>query len=210
MIVFILHILSATVIDHLKRSTHPSTTAVLFFFCGTNNPTAKDLHLFLSTLVRQLLDQSQGCIAQARDRYSQKNKDTTYTLNTREYISLIQHCFGNFEQVFLIVDALDELHEKGSILEILKCILTSWQFANAQLRIPSTKIMLTSRLDRHVQRVLHPLVSFQLSLEDNSHCDVQRFISEEITSRMISRKLKFRDNALQGDIQNTITNRAGT
>jgi hypothetical protein len=196
-------------IDYLKRLYQSSTTAVLFFYCETNTPTNKSSHLFLGTIIKQLFDQAQRCVDHARDLFSQKNKDTTRAINTGEYIFLSQQCLAEFQQVFILVDALDEVHEKEGILDILN-LLASWKSSDLQQRIPSIKIMLTSRLDRQIQRVIHPLASFQLDLGEKPLQDVRLYIKQEIGSRITTRKLKLRDDSLQREIQDAVTARSGT
>jgi len=189
----------------------PSSVAVLFFFCDGKDSTHNSIQLFLRTIIRQLLDQSEACRFHARDIYDKQTKESKSSLGISENLKLIQKFFQEFTRVFLVVDGLDEIPEKEDISEALKDFTKPSELSPlAESKVCSVNIILTSRLDMPIQRVLSQVISVHLVLGDNIHSDLELYVKEEIQSRIISKKLRLRDRNLGHLIQSTIINRAGT
>jgi hypothetical protein len=128
-------------------------------------------------------------------------------------MSLIQSFVSELEQVFLIVDALDEAPEKDAFVELLKHLLTAETAPTAQPTATAKarmKMLVTSRLDNSLQRNLRSLCPSRLHLDETAHEDLKFFVASEIQARITSKKLKVRDKTLLTQIANTIKCRGGT
>jgi hypothetical protein len=128
-----------------------------------------------------------------------------------EYISLIKIFLRSFEQVFIIIDALDEAPEKGSIVEtVLDLLSLSQNQYDAKSRKPCVKVLLTSREDFEVSRILRHLTYLRVNLHERVHDDVEVYVRMDTQNRILAGKLKLRNKELGSHIQDTIISRAGT
>jgi hypothetical protein len=100
------------------------SVAIFFFFCDYRDQNKKILKGFLMTLARQGAQKSDECFLQAQQIFEEKNKDSDRPLNIAEYVSLVKTFLRMFEQVFIIIDALDEASEKGRIVEVVTDLLS--------------------------------------------------------------------------------------
>lgn len=161
------------------------------------------------TLARQGAQQSDRCFRHAQHIFKEKNEDSERPLNTAEYLSLVKTFLGAFEQVFIIIDALDEASEKGSIVEAVRDLLFLPQ-DSFNLKPRPVKVLLTSREDLQVRRIL-PLVPYlRLGLDESMHEDVELYVKIDVQRRVLAGQLKLRDRDLASKIHATIVSRAGT
>jgi len=161
------------------------------------------------TLARQGAQQSDECFNQAQQIFEEKNKDSDRPLNTAEYISLVKTFLRTFEQVFVIIDALDEASEKGSIVEAVTDLLNLPQ-GSSDLKPRLVKVLLTSREDLQVSRILRSVPYLRLGLDESIHGDVELYVKMDIQSRILAGQLKLRNKDLASQIYTTIISRAGT
>lgn len=162
-------------------------------------------------LARQGAHQSDECTRQARKIFEDKNRNPDHLLNAAEYISLVKMFLRSFEEVFIIVDALDEASEKESIVGTVIDLLTLSQNPNdVKSRKPHVKVLLTSREDFQVSRILRQLTYLRMNLHDNVHDDVEAYVRMDTQNRILAGKLKLRNKDLGSQIQDTVITRAGT
>ncbi|EKD17225.1 uncharacterized protein L3040_008869 [Drepanopeziza brunnea f. sp. 'multigermtubi'] len=206
-------VLCSTIIEHLRDSFRSPSTAILYFFCDHRVQQNLASRSFLMSLATQMVYQSENCFQYAQKLYREKTKDSERVLNTSEYASLVKVFFKEFDQTFVAVDALDEASDKAAIAHALKDMLgLSPKPSNNNIGDPAVKIILTSREDKSIQRILAPSGTeySQLTLEKNSRADVEGYVRSEVQARILSREIKLRDPELATVIERTITDRAGT
>ena len=162
-------------------------------------------------LAREGAHKSDECLRQAQQTFEEKNKDSGRSLNIAEYASLIKTFLRAFEQVFIVIDALDEASEKESILETVTELLSLSQDSHDE-KIPSprVKVLLTSREDVQVKNILKLVPHLRLSMHGSIHGDVELFVKMEIQRRILAGKLKLRNKDLAFQIHDRIISRAGT
>lgn len=185
------------------------TAAILFFFCDHRDQNKKILKGFLMTLARQGAQQSDECLRQAQQLFEEKNKDSARPLNIAEYISLVKTFLGTFEQVFVIIDALDEASEKDSIVAAAIDLLSLPQ-GSTDLKPYQVKVLLTSREDFQIRRILLPVPYVRLALDESIHEDVELYVKMDIQRRILAGQLKLRNKDLASQIYTMIISRAGT
>lgn len=200
---------SSTVIDHLQQSLKAPSVAILFFFCDHRDQNKKTLEGFLMTLARQGAQQSDECLRQAQQLFEEKNKDSDRPLNVAEYISLVKTFLGTFDQVFVIIDALDEASDKESIVEAAIDLLNLPK-GSANLNSGLVKVLFTSREDFQIRRILQSVSYVRLALDESIHEDVELYVKMDIQRRISAGQLKLRNKDLASQIYTTIISRAGT
>jgi hypothetical protein len=163
------------------------------------------------TLARQGAHHSDECSRQAQQIFEEKTKDSDRSLNTAEYISLVKTFLRTFEQAFIVIDALDEASEKESIVETVTDLLSLHRGdPDVKPRIPRVKVLLTSREDLQVSRILGPVSYMRLSMHGSIQADVEFYVKTEIQRRVLAGKLKLRNSNVASQIYDAIISRAGT
>ena len=201
---------SSTIITNLQTTHSSPFDIVLFFFCDHRDESKMTLKGLLMNLTRQLFHYSEGSARRAKRIYDEKARDSERTFNDHEYLSLLQACLNDFRHIFIVVDALDEASEKEEIAESIGQILrTTSQGADFGGCI--VKILLTSREDAQVRRVLRQYEPLRVTLDENGiQEDIEHFIAHTIHAKLASGKMKLRDGDLITQISKTVQSRAGT
>ena len=153
---------------------------------------------FLSILITQLIRIQPCCIEEVEASRARNN----HGLTEADYVKLFKAITSYFEQVVIVVDALDES------VEIKKFARTF-----AQLLAPSdnaTRVLIftTSREDVNIERLIAPLATYHLSLVGRMTQDIETYIATEVKERIQSRTLKLRDAGLIDNIVRLLVDQA--
>lgn len=108
----------------------------------------------------------------------------------------------HFGKVIVVLDALDESVEEEAFINGFKELLLSSQSDT------TVQILVTSRNDLNIERLILPLVTWGLSLMDAMVQDIGTYITAEIDDRVRSRRLKLRDPSLAKQISETLVRQA--
>lgn len=93
----------------------------------------------------------------------------------------LRQILGAFEQVFIVIDALDECQDRAELLELVKTI-SKWQLENLH-------VLATSRRERDIEESLEPLVTDQISIQSKVvDSDIRTYISERLQKDLKLRK----------------------
>ncbi|TFL00826.1 hypothetical protein BDV98DRAFT_96448 [Pterulicium gracile] len=129
-------VLSSLIIEDL-RETYPNDTAVLFVYNDISRSARQSAHITLVTLFAQALERlphGQASPAILRSLYRHRQIRPDSVPNKQTIKKDLTSCLGNFDRVFVVVDALDQATDRtyGSeelvkILATLKCttVITS-------------------------------------------------------------------------------------
>ncbi|OAL56075.1 hypothetical protein IQ07DRAFT_187787 [Pyrenochaeta sp. DS3sAY3a] len=194
-------ILSSSVIEQIRSKSYP-TTAVLFYFCDHRDHSKVTHSGFLMTITKQLLDQSPECLAHAKEVYEE---NSNYPFHRTEYVPLIEELMSRFEEILILVDALDEATEKDQIAESLTAL---HGFGKSKGIV--TKVILTSRFDLQVERRYPVITSTRITLAENMREDIDNYIKKELEVRMSQGSLKLRNKDLLSSVLQQVGMRAGT
>lgn len=193
---------SSSIIEKMREVSSP-TTAVLFFFCDHRDLSKRTLSDFLMNIVKQIIDISPACLKKAKDFYKEKGKKLGLTLSGAEYLALVKSFLGEFDELSVIVDALDEAAEADLIADALKQIHAS---ENASVRV----LLFTSRFDIRIERKYFSICSIRITLAENTRHDIEHCVETELLNRVTRGTIKLRDKGLITMIQAQIGLRAGT
>jgi hypothetical protein len=157
----------------------------------------QSLQDLLHAVVKQLLDQNPACFEDAKYWYEERLRtvagpqtSAAKPLSTSEYISFINQVCLKWASVSLIVDALDECSGLGSFVSGLKNILGG----------SNVRILLTSRYDVDIRRLLEPIADYQISMMENMFNDIETYLITEIKRRIAHGTLKFKQMGLDARI----------
>ena len=103
-----------------------------------------------------------------------------------------------FQDVFVIVDALDESDNFEAMVHVFGELLSS-SSANKKVHI-----LLTAREEIDIEKALGPLSPIRMSTSHNIQKDIHSFIASEVDDRIAQRKLKLRDVGLATKIKQSL------
>lgn len=154
---------------------NPSNIALLFFFCDSQDDRRKNASLILRGLVYQVIGQSPALALYLHNEYEKQGEQLFSSPNClqtlwRLFHAMIEH--SDFQQVFIVVDALDECDTES--LSMLLALLQPYVTIDdgdatqgfAESSDSRVKWLLTSRNEL---RIKQPLIgSLEISLEENA------------------------------------------
>ena len=108
---------------------------------------------------------------------------------------------SDFDEVTIVLDALDESQEPEEVIKIL-----SSRFGDHQDRMLS--FIVTSRSELRIERILRPLVSTVIPLIDESHRDLKEYIEHSVDTLISTGALRLRNHTLADIIKDEVLNRA--
>jgi DNA replicative helicase MCM subunit Mcm2 (Cdc46/Mcm family) len=151
------------------------------------------------------MSSSSACFNDAKEYYHERLQETQgqqgmpATLSINENINLIkQFCF-RFDDVFMVVDALDECVDRKGFT----CGLRRFREENENI-----KLLLTSRYEVDLERLIAPVASHRLALKEYMKSDIKMYLNAEIETRLQQGTLKLRQKSLVSDIVTAIEGKA--
>ena len=190
--------------NNLRQASIAGRTCVVYFFSDHRNPNMQSLQDLLHVIVKELLALNPTCFEDAKYWYEERLRtvagDTTAakSLSTSEYIKFINQLCLRWESVSLVVDALDECVGLDSFVGGLKEFLGG----------SNVRLLLTSRHDVELKRVLGPIADYQISVMENMSEDIETYLVTEIQHRVASGTLKFKQKGLDTLIISAIVEKA--
>jgi hypothetical protein len=177
---------------------------VLHFFCNHRNPRKQAFQDCLHAFTKQLIDSNSDCFNEAKQCYHERllkihGQQHTPTLSIYEYISLIKQLCFIFDTVFMVVDALDECADRSDFLDGLMSFLKEKG---------KFKLLLTSRQEVDLDRLIDPIASHRLPLKDYMGSDIKSYLSAELRTRIEEGALKLGRESLIADIAAAIEKKA--
>ena len=151
---------------------------------------------FVATAIKQLVKQNVSCLSNVAARFKSAEYESSDGLPDSEYIPLLRSMCQQFKRTIIVLDALDEcLHEElEPLIHGLRELLSPSDWSSIQ-------ILITSRHELLIERLILPLATFQTSLMKNIRQDIVTYVNNEIDERIRSRRLKLRNPGLAQDIK---------
>ena len=156
---------------------------------------------FLTTTTRQLAYQGQQSLRHLQALFAAHNGNTTSRLTIAEREKLLHKVMSDFDEVTIILDALDESQDPEEVINVL-----SSHFGVHQDRKQS--FIATSRNELRIERILNPLVSTIIPLIDESHRDLKEYIDHSVDMLISTGSLRLRNHELADIIKNEVLNKA--
>lgn len=145
---------SSTIIDHLQaKCQEDRNSALAYYYFDFNESTNQKAATFLSSVIAQLCFQCSVLPDGVRMLYQRCN-DGNQTPTGKDLLTALEGSLEGFEDVFIIIDAVDECskdnNEREDLLKILKYI-HGW--SNSSLHL-----LTTSRRETDIESALAPLL----------------------------------------------------
>ena len=147
--------------------------------------------------VMQLSRMQPECMREIEEARSRNDR----SLTTADYVKLIKAMLAYFRRVVVVVDALDESVEATEISQAFEELLKPALIPTKIL------ILVTSRPNINIERLVAPLATSKLSLSSRTRTDIRKYVTAEIDRRIGSRNLKLRDPGLATEIVHSLVDR---
>lgn len=186
---------SSTVIDHLEREHRRGKTGVAYVYC-VHNGVAQTASNFLGSLLRQLAMQSAASLKDIKSCYEHHARYGTRP-SLKEIVGLLRSQVETFDQLFIIIDALDECPEQDQTRKSF--------FAQVRALPPKARLMVTSRNVPTIEKMFKHDMCIEIRAQDQ---DIKRFINSQIEQRDEFADLLEDHEELRFDITATVLEKA--
>ncbi|KAH8911152.1 hypothetical protein BR93DRAFT_322414 [Coniochaeta sp. PMI_546] len=161
-------------------------------------------------LAKQFAGSSSICPQQACELRKEKEKKSSL-LTESEYLRLIKDFFPSFRRVFIVVDGLDEAPavERQGIAEYLKKLTAGTSAPGEASNIAEVKILLTSRADYEVERILGDEAA-QYHLLGGLRDDLSSWIPARMERNPTIQRLRSEYADIVRDLRSELISRSGT
>ena len=173
----------------MKSCTSPKTrSAVAYFYFDFNDPEKQKLQNCLSSLIAQLCGLALAIPEKLKSMYNRCGRgNQTPSLNDLKDIMSYFATASEFNDIFLILDALDECPKDGN--EDSRSELLEWiQEISNQLSF-SVRLLVTSRPEPDIGKILCPPAFRSVSIQGSQvKSDISRYIQSQLSGFPISMK----------------------
>ena len=183
-------VLASAIIEEAMRAAS-SAVGVAFYFCDYKTSKKRELRNILASLAGQLARQDSRCFDLLQNCY--KPNDDSFPRHglpdADELMQLLRKMSSCFNDVMIIVDALDECFEPSDVSEKLRAYVTADD--------SNIKIALLSRDEFEIK--CHMADFVHLSIKARSS-DLRLYVSSEIEERTRKQRLRIRSSELKDEI----------
>jgi hypothetical protein len=171
--------------------------AISFFYCDYQVPLTQDPLAILGSLASQLAIQSEECFAKLEKFYEQfySEREITWTTpaTADDFCSLIRDMSENFDQVSLVIDALDECGPVTNQSQLAQHLASLTSDPNKNIRS-----ILSSR--KNIQDLEYHLAGYNKFSIAAENSDLRLYVAAEIEVRPRIKLLRMRDPNLTEEI----------
>lgn len=157
---------SSIIIDHLQTKYRKENVAVTCLFCNYRDRSAQSAEIFMSNLLKQVVQQKRIISAELRERYNEREKSQ---LTFAESAKLFRHEISHVSKVFVVIDALDETSEHEDIRRLVL----------PELQSLPINLLVTSRYEKSIEQRLGK--AEQLEIQATA-VDVETYVKARIPS----------------------------
>ena len=163
---------SSTIIEAVKGFCRPAPgPAIAYFYFDFNDSHKQEYGTLMASLIDQLFGRLDGIPKALGDLYDSYGKGLT--ASTEGLRGVLQDLLRIFQNVYIILDALDECRQRGQILELIRG-MSSWQNCSIHL-------LVTNRKETDIKEVLDLIPTKEISLNSSAvDLDIERYIRAEI------------------------------
>jgi NACHT domain len=163
---------SAIIQDVLQHCQSYSELAVVYFYFDFNDVEKQRHENLIRSLIVQLSMQSTNTPEALNTIYS-RCQEGQQQPTTDALILTLQHMLVDFDQTFIILDALDECKEREELLELLEKFV-DW-------KLNGSHILATSRREKDIEETLEPLITGQICIQSAVvNADIQICLRERL------------------------------
>jgi len=176
--------LSSSTIEDIRRICTTGLASLAFFYCDLGDEQKKGIRGLVSSLLVQLIDQSDAYYGVIYDFYTAHRSGEQHA-SDNELAQLLKQILALPGQptVYVIIDALDECPTTGHLPPPREEVL-GFVKDLVGLRIPNLQMYVTSRPEADIEPFLGPLASFSISLhgENGQVLDIEEYVKFVVTT----------------------------
>ncbi|KAJ5794740.1 hypothetical protein N7457_001339 [Penicillium paradoxum] len=189
-------ILASTVIEWLREYKQSNSIALAYFYCDYKDQQKQSPTRIISTLLSMLASRNDAVFDRIRTFFEQRYKENpAYSPEFDELLNNFSHFMADsFEEIYIVIDALDESEDRECLAYALKRISETSQ---------CSKIFVTSRHEIDIARTYEGLCVATIEAKDVAD-DIDSYVKAELAAKIKARKLKLRDPNLAGVICDTL------
>ena len=148
---------SSTIVEHVKSCYELVPAVAIAYFYFDFNDTEKQRHeKLLRSLIEQLSLQSMKSMEALNALFARCQNGQQQPIPDA-LASTFQYILGNFQQTFIILDALDECKEREELLRLLENLI-GW-------RVENLHVLVTSRRERDIEESLEHFITGQVCIQ---------------------------------------------
>lgn len=176
----------------LKLSLIDSRKATTYFFCTYRNKATHSARNLLSSIVSQLARQNEDAFQILEKHHQELISQTPLAAepSLQNLLTVFETMSRNFDQVFVVVDGLDECETDEIVRSLSKLTMKKNSTSITTLLLSQDVIHIRDRLESdfsHVEIAAHT-------------SDIQLYVYTELEKRIESKQLRFRNAELKADI----------
>ena len=185
-------ILLSAVVDRLLCLPHSAEVKVVYHYCDYSDQRSVQANHVLGTILKQLLDASQGQKEMIAQMLQISGRCMDY-FNVPAIKSLIFSAVKFYSRVFLILDGLDECEEatKSEVAQVLSQL--------SSLKGSVIKVFISWREEDRIRRFFERAPRIKLTA-GAMISDIEYFIKGSVASRIANNELKIRNSTLEKEI----------
>ena len=169
-----------------------------FFYCDYKDSKTHDPLVILGALIRQLAIQDTRCLTKLegfyRHHYPEPGSQTAISITPEDFCELLQSMSTCFDDVMIIIDALDECgSDRSQVVELLASLNNGGQ--------TNIKTLFASRLETDIE--IHLQAYEKISIAATSS-DLKLYVASEIESRSRKGALRTRNQGLTTEIMDRL------
>lgn len=196
-------VLASSTIQYLKHELQSDEVGLAYFYCDYKDPLKQEPSVVLRTLLSQLSNQNITVFQNVQNFFKEQYKDNRAANATPPSLDLIRSNFSSlletsFHKVFIVIDAVDECHDRECILKAITAICDT---------VEHIKILVSSREDPLINEEFKDFPNLRMRPVHVSG-DIESYVNATLSSRIASKKLKVKDVELQQQISETLVVKA--
>lgn len=196
-------VLASSIINYLKYEHQSEEVGLAYFYCDYKDPLKQEPSVVLRTLLSQLSNQNIAVFQHVQNFYKDQFKDDRAANLAPPSLDLVRSNFGQFLQtsfhkVYIVIDAIDECHDRECILKAITAIGDS---------VDHIKIVVSSREDPLINEEFKEFPNLKIKAADVAG-DIESYVNATLNSRIASKKLKVKDPELKQQILETLVLKA--
>jgi ankyrin repeat domain-containing protein 50 len=188
--------ISSTIVEHMKEYCKKPDFALAYFYFDFNDTEKQEVSNFVSSLIAQLCSKVVDLPEQLKELHKRCNNGQEKAA-MHELKAALSGMVKDFEDVFIIVDALDECPKNGEREELLGLIteMKSWSPSNLHL-------LATSRQEPDIKEALTSLTNSAITIQGSEvESDIKLHIVRELAT---DPKLKNWSSDIKFEIESTL------
>lgn len=181
-------VLASSAIQYLKHERQSDEVGLAYFYCDYKDPLKQEPSVVLRTLLSQLSSQNISVFQNVQMFFKQQYKDDqAMTVIAPPSLDLLRSNFSSFletsfHKVFIVIDAVDECHDRECILKAISAICDT---------VEHVKILVSSREDPMINDEFKDYPNLKIKPGHVSG-DIKSYVDATLAARIAAKKLRLK------------------